>query len=594
LTDHPTAPWTIAYQRNGTVYLTRPGKQRGVSATYNHADSKRFYIFSSSVPDLSPARSYKPSSIYGLLYHGGDFKAAARELRTLGYGSVASEAIATADGEVLSRDEIIEYLYEGPLGDAKLLHALLDGHVAYDPAIKGWCIFDSPHKRGHWTRDVYNYITPLLIQTLVAAYQSASLYWQSQQRTYDPQQDSEATRVYLNQVKTHVNTLATRIRQCRKPSYVESVVKLLQHLTGVEGDVWDSNPELLGVPNGVVNLRTGEMRPSQPRDYIRRVCATPYHADADCTAWDTAVMQILGGDEALYSYMQTLLGYALTGEQTEHIFPIFYGPQGRNGKDTIINTVYSVLGREIAKSVSPDVMLQSGARGSGSATPELYDLMGTRIAVVNETEEHARIKTAQIKALTGGTTISTRPLYGDYLQFKPTHTMLLITNHRPPVPAHEEAMWQRLHVIEFNQRFIDEPKAPNEHAVDKQLPQRLATEREGILAWLVRGAQGYYRSGTLTRPATVKASGNSFREEMDTVAEFVAAACTVHSVCNDKPVRIYKEYRKWCEENAFWPIGRTTFFEQLASKHECRLVSRSAGVREAVVMGIKFGGVEAF
>lgn len=48
--------WKVAYERNGsfgtTYYLTRPNKDTGVSATYNHKGSKCLYLFSSSVEGL--------------------------------------------------------------------------------------------------------------------------------------------------------------------------------------------------------------------------------------------------------------------------------------------------------------------------------------------------------------------------------------------------------------------------------------------------------------------------------------------------------------------------------------------------------------
>lgn len=37
-------------------------------------------------------------------------------------------------------------------------------------------------------------------------------------------------------------------------------------------DVWDKDPWLLGVTNGVVDLRTGEHRAGRPTDYMRQAC----------------------------------------------------------------------------------------------------------------------------------------------------------------------------------------------------------------------------------------------------------------------------------------------------------------------------------
>ncbi|NLX60644.1 MAG: DUF3987 domain-containing protein [Phycisphaerae bacterium] len=63
----------------------RPDKTSGSnSATFN---GEHFYVFSSSAAPFEPNRAYSPFSVYTLLKHGGNWEAAARQLRTEGYGS---------------------------------------------------------------------------------------------------------------------------------------------------------------------------------------------------------------------------------------------------------------------------------------------------------------------------------------------------------------------------------------------------------------------------------------------------------------------------------------------------------------------------
>lgn len=67
-------------------YWRKPGKRRrGHSATLNYQDSGYFYVFSTSAPPFEPG-GYSPFSVYALLEHGGDFRAAAQALRWQGYG----------------------------------------------------------------------------------------------------------------------------------------------------------------------------------------------------------------------------------------------------------------------------------------------------------------------------------------------------------------------------------------------------------------------------------------------------------------------------------------------------------------------------
>jgi len=71
--------WQVAGQfRNNRVYLRRPGKRDGISASWNVIPG-RFYCFSTST-DFESERAYKPSAIYAILEHNGDFRGACREL----------------------------------------------------------------------------------------------------------------------------------------------------------------------------------------------------------------------------------------------------------------------------------------------------------------------------------------------------------------------------------------------------------------------------------------------------------------------------------------------------------------------------------
>lgn len=80
--------WTKVYTANGTTYWRRPGKDTGISATTGRNDGDNLFVFSTST-EFESERPYSKFAALALLDHGGDFKAAARELRRKGYGSIA-------------------------------------------------------------------------------------------------------------------------------------------------------------------------------------------------------------------------------------------------------------------------------------------------------------------------------------------------------------------------------------------------------------------------------------------------------------------------------------------------------------------------
>lgn len=71
--------WTIDRCFNDKVYLRRPGKDKGVSASWNFIPN-RFYCFSTSTVFKNEV-PLTPSAIYTFLVHNGDFRAAAKEIQ---------------------------------------------------------------------------------------------------------------------------------------------------------------------------------------------------------------------------------------------------------------------------------------------------------------------------------------------------------------------------------------------------------------------------------------------------------------------------------------------------------------------------------
>jgi hypothetical protein len=87
LTSHG---WTVSLQRGMTIYLKRPGKkEKGISASWNNVPS-RFYCFSTSTV-FENNHVYKPSAVFTILEHNGDYSAAAKDLYHKGFGNRKKE-----------------------------------------------------------------------------------------------------------------------------------------------------------------------------------------------------------------------------------------------------------------------------------------------------------------------------------------------------------------------------------------------------------------------------------------------------------------------------------------------------------------------
>ena len=71
---------------------------------------------------------------------------------------------------------------------------------------------------------------------------------------------------------------------------------------------WDADPWLLNTPDGVIDLRTCEMREHRAGDYLTRMTAVAPRGA--CPLWRSVLDRITNGDEGLQQYLQRVCGYA--------------------------------------------------------------------------------------------------------------------------------------------------------------------------------------------------------------------------------------------------------------------------------------------
>jgi putative DNA primase/helicase len=337
----------------------------------------------------------------------------------------------------------------------------------------------------------------------------------------------------------------------------------------ITGDEWDSDPDLLGCLNGVIDLRNGESRSGHPSDYIKSVAPTEWHGiDVPAPQWGSFLSDIYNADSELMLYMQRLLGYSITGYNTEHKFPIFWG-SGRNGKSTLIEVLGNVLGPDLAGPIQSEMLLDQGRLArSGGPTSDILALRGKRLVWGSETDEGRRLNIGKLKWLTGGDTLTGRPPYGKHqISFKPTHKLILLTNHRPHAPANDYALWARIHLIPFTQSFVENPTLNNEHEVDPDLPSRLKEEASGILAWLVCGTLMWREEG-LNPPNIVRAATESYRSEEDYMGQFLEERCDIDPELSVRAGHLYNAYSDWTETNGVDRLSKFKFANRLLEQFE--------------------------
>ena len=326
---------------------------------------------------------------------------------------------------------------------------------------------------------------------------------------------------------------------------ISSMIHLSRSENGVSIDhtQLDSDPWLLNCQNGTVDLRTGELLPHNPLHMITRIANVDYNPDAQSFEWDRFLEKILVKED-LMLHVQRLIGYCITGSTREQVLPIFWG-EGSNGKSTLLDTLKAALGTDYASTSPPSLIMEKKAQ---SHPTELANLYGKRMVTAVESDKGQKLNEPLVKQLTGGDSIMARRMQENFWEFRPTHKLILCTNHEPRV-GDDYAIWRRLVMIPFVVQFWNPDEGetgPEELRRDNSLPKRLEQCLPGVLAWAVRGAVDWYKSG-LGRTNDVKAATAAYRKRQDVFGRFVSEACLTGEQCRCRFSTLYKIYESWAK-----------------------------------------------
>ena len=150
------------------------------------------------------------------------------------------------------------------------------------------------------------------------------------------------------------------------------------------------------------------------------------------------------------------------------------------------------------------VVTAPGQKPSSKNAPtnHIYELMGVRLAVTDETAEGERVDLGLVLGLTGGGTVNARCLYVNNVEFTITHTPFVQTNYPPAMSAVaiKENVRRRLRVIPFPNSYVGadtfDPTNATHRLRDDGLKDRMKEEESlrQVLSWIARGSTEWYAS----------------------------------------------------------------------------------------------------
>jgi len=324
---------------------------------------------------------------------------------------------------------------------------------------------------------------------------------------------------------------------------------LFRSFVNVEDADFDSDPDLLNVANGVLNLRTRKLTAHEPGHRFTYCIDVPFEPSAHSREWEDFLASAVQAD--VLDYLQMAVGYTLTGHTSEECLWYVHGPT-RAGKGTFTETLLALLGSPLATEV--DFATFTARREGDTQNFDLAPLKPARLVITSESNRYEALNTGKVKTLTGGNLIRCAFKHRAHFTYRPQFKAWLVSNHPVSADVDDDALWYRVKVVQFPNSKIE-----NE---DKHLKQRLRHPDvlAGVLRWAVDGAAAWYASARgLVHPDVIRTNTDAHRGELDMIQAWLDERCEVGYDTFTAYSALYGSYTDWCRDSGVEPKKARAF-----------------------------------
>jgi putative DNA primase/helicase len=336
---------------------------------------------------------------------------------------------------------------------------------------------------------------------------------------------------------------------------------------------FDRDPMMLNTPGGVVNLRTGELKPHEPALYMTKITTiTP--KDMPTPAWDK-FLQRVQPDADIRAYLDRRSGYALTGLTGEQALFFDYGT-GANGKSVYQTALLEILG-SYAVTAPMELLMESQ---QDRHPTELARLHKARAVGLAETRQGRRWSEERIKVMTGGDKIAARYMRQDFFEFSPEFKLLIMGNHMPALRNVDEAISRRLQVVGWT------VKIPKEERIDfTKFLEMLRPEFPGILYKWIQGCLEWQQM-RLSPPAAVISTTEEYLDSEDNIGRWLNDCTTRDFTRVSTNEELFASWCKWCEAQGEMPGQKKILLKKLRERrYEDAKKGEDKGLRGIAING---------
>ncbi len=342
-----------------------------------------------------------------------------------------------------------------------------------------------------------------------------------------------------------------RLHEKTTKYHTSEVVEHIRDLSLADRSIFNQDPNLICLENGVYDLATGEMENHSPDKFFAIKHPVTYNPNADCPTIDRFLKEILPKPEDQEAVMQ-LVGYCVYRKYPIQKAFMMVG-SGANGKSTLLNMIKMFLGKENVTSTS----LQELENNRFAVAR----LLGKCANIYPDLPASALYSTGKFKGSTGGDLLTGEFKFGKDFNFENHAKFIFSANQIPQTRDESYAFFRRWTIITFPNKFEGSKD-------DKNLINKLTTPEElsGLLNKAIAGLKKLLAEGKFANDKIVDDIRDEYIRRSDPIQAFVWDMVEYDFEAQTTKDLVYSTYLGYCKSKSYVPVDSARFHKYLPAK----------------------------
>jgi len=286
-----------------------------------------------------------------------------------------------------------------------------------------------------------------------------------------------------------------------------------------------------------------ELTPHTPEYFTTVKLSYDYDKNADYSAWDTFIDDVMEGDVERRVLLQQWAGYLLMTGLKEQKFLLASG-EGGNGKGVFFGVLERMIGEENCSHVAlssfdNDYVLVTTVGKVANISNEA----GSTIEALGETV---------LKSYTNGEPLTLNRKYLPPIEFRATAKVMIATNDLPRFRDKTTAIWRRLIYVPFRKTYTEETRNIN-------LIDELSENLSGVFNWAMEGVKMLKDTGGFVEPLVCRNAVEEYKRSVDPARTFLQDNYQTEPEGSIPCAVVYDSYKIWCANNGFKAGSSATF-----------------------------------